>query len=44
MHDAFSVADRLVIMRRGYKVAERRTEETNADEVVGFIVGADDEL
>jgi ABC-type sugar transport system ATPase subunit len=41
MHDVFSVADRLVIMRRGEKVAERITRETNADEIVSLIVGAE---
>jgi ABC-type sugar transport system ATPase subunit len=41
MHDVFSVADRLVIMRRGEKVAERITRDTNPDEVVGLIVGAE---
>jgi len=38
--DVFSVATRLVIMRRGKKVAERITAETTADEVVGLIVGS----
>lgn len=41
MHDVFQVADRLIIMRRGEKVAERVTKETNADEVVSLIVGAE---
>lgn len=41
LHDVFSVADRLVIMRRGVKVAERITKETNPDEIVGLIVGAE---
>jgi ABC-type sugar transport system ATPase subunit len=41
MHDVFSVADRLVIMRRGEKVAELVTRETTADEVVSLIVGAE---
>lgn len=41
MHDVFSVADRLVIMRRGEKVGELITKETNPDEVVGLIVGAE---
>lgn len=41
MHDVFSVADRLVIMRRGEKVAELMTRETNPDEVVSLIVGAE---
>jgi len=40
MHDVFSVATRLLIMRRGKKVAERITKKTNADEVVGLIVGS----
>ncbi len=41
MHDVFSVADRLVIMRRGEKVGELVTRETNPDEVVSLIVGAE---
>jgi len=41
MHDVFQVADRMVIMRRGEKVAELVTKETNADEVVSLIVGAE---
>jgi ABC-type sugar transport system ATPase subunit len=41
LHDVFSVADRLVIMRRGIKVAELVTKETDPDEVVGLIVGAE---
>jgi ABC-type sugar transport system ATPase subunit len=41
MHDVFSVADRLVIMRRGEKVGELITKETNPDEVVSLIVGAE---
>ncbi|MCK4923894.1 MAG: sugar ABC transporter ATP-binding protein, partial [Spirochaetes bacterium] len=32
MHDVFSVADRLVVMRRGKKVGERIVKETNPDE------------
>ncbi len=41
MHDVFQVSDRLVIMRRGEKVADLVTRETNPDEVVGLIVGAE---
>ncbi len=41
LHDVFSVADRLVIMRRAQKVAERITRETSPDEIVGLIVGAE---
>ncbi len=40
IHDVFSVATRLLIMRRGKKVAERLTKNTNTDEVVGLIVGS----
>ncbi len=41
MHDIFQVADRMAIMRRGEKVAELITKDTNADEVVSLIVGAE---
>jgi len=41
LHDVFSTADRLVIMRRGVKVAERITKKTNPDEIVGLIVGSE---
>jgi ABC-type sugar transport system ATPase subunit len=41
MHDIFQVADRMIIMRRGEKVAELITKQTNADEVVSLIVGAE---
>ncbi len=41
LYDIFAVCDRLVIMRRGEKVAERRTKETTPDEVVGLIIGSD---
>jgi ABC-type sugar transport system ATPase subunit len=41
MHDVFQVADRMIIMRRGEKVAELITKQTNADEVVSLIVGAE---
>jgi ABC-type sugar transport system ATPase subunit len=41
MHDIFQVADRMVIMRRGEKVAELITNQTNPDEVVRLIVGAE---
>lgn len=41
LYDVFTVSDRLVIMRRGLKVAERKTKETDPDEVVSLIVGAE---
>ena len=42
LYDIFSVCDRLVIMRRGKKVAERLTKETTPDEVVGLIIGSEE--
>jgi simple sugar transport system ATP-binding protein len=42
LHDIFSVSDRLVIMRRGKKVAERLTKETTPDEIVGLIIGSEE--
>jgi ABC-type sugar transport system ATPase subunit len=41
MQDIFAVADRIVIMRRGLKVGERKAEETTVDEVVSLMVGAE---
>jgi len=41
MHDVFQVADRMVIMRRGEKAGELITKQTNPDEVVSLIVGAE---
>jgi simple sugar transport system ATP-binding protein len=40
IHDVLSVADRLVILRRGKKAGERLVKETNPDEIVGLIVGS----
>ena len=40
LHDVFSVATRLIIMRRAKKVAERITKNTSADEIVSLIVGS----
>jgi ABC-type sugar transport system ATPase subunit len=38
--DVFAVADRIVIMHRGRKVAEKRAADTNMTEVVEYMVGA----
>lgn len=40
MQDVFAVADRLIVMRRGRKAAEKRVSDTSSDEVVGFMVGS----
>ncbi|NOZ70493.1 MAG: sugar ABC transporter ATP-binding protein [Chloroflexi bacterium] len=41
MQDVFAVADRIVILRRGQKVAERIAAETTPDEIVSLMVGAE---
>ncbi len=41
MQDVFAVADRVIVMRRGSKSGERRISETNENEVVGLMVGAE---
>ncbi len=42
MYDVFKVADRIIVMRRGQKVAEKVRTETTPDEIVSFIVGAEE--
>jgi simple sugar transport system ATP-binding protein len=37
--DIFSVADRIVVLRRGVKAGERKPSETNSDEIVRLMVG-----
>ncbi len=39
MAQAFSIADRIVVMRRGAVVGDLRTEDTSPDEVVRLITG-----
>jgi len=43
MPDVFAVADRIVVMHRGRKVTEKRTADTNATELVQYMVGALDD-
>ena len=40
MPDVFDVAHRVVVMRRGRKVADKKTEASSAEEVTGLITGA----
>ena len=40
MPDVFSVCDRVVVMRRGRKVAEKAIADSSPDEVTGLIVGS----
>jgi ABC-type sugar transport system ATPase subunit len=41
--DAFAVTDRVVVMHRGRKVAEKITARTTAEELVQYMVGAKDD-
>ncbi len=41
MQDVFAVADRVIVMRRGSKAGEVRISDTNENEVVGLMVGAE---
>ena len=40
MPDVFAVADRLVVLRRGQKVADKPVTQTSPEEVTGLITGA----
>jgi len=40
MPDVFSVCDRIVVMRRGTKVADKATDTTSPEEITGLITGA----
>ena len=42
--DAFAVTDRVIVMHRGRKVAEKATASTTAEELVQYMVGARDDL
>jgi ABC-type sugar transport system ATPase subunit len=41
--DAFAITDRVIVMHRGRKVAEKATSRTNAEELVQYMVGAKDD-
>jgi simple sugar transport system ATP-binding protein len=40
MPDLFAVADRVVVMRRGAKVADKKIKDSSPEEVTGLITGA----
>jgi len=40
MPDVFAVCDRIVVLRRGSKVADKKTEFTSPEEITGLITGA----
>jgi ABC-type sugar transport system ATPase subunit len=39
LQEVFAVADRIVVLRKGQKVADLITKETSLDVVVNFMVG-----
>ena len=40
MPDVFAVCDRIIVLRRGSKVADKNTEATSPEEITGLITGA----
>ena len=40
MPDVFDVADRVIVMRRGRKVADKKIASSSPEEVTGLITGA----
>lgn len=40
MPDVFAVCDRIIVMRRGSKVADKPTSKTSPEEITGLITGA----
>jgi simple sugar transport system ATP-binding protein len=40
MPDVFEVTDRIVVLRRGHKVADKRTADSSPEEITGLITGA----
>ena len=40
MPDVFDVCDRVAVLRRGTKVADKRINDTTPEEVTGLIIGA----
>ena len=44
MPDVFAVSDRIIVMHRGRKVTEKKTSDTNAAELVQYMVGALDDF
>jgi simple sugar transport system ATP-binding protein len=40
MPDVFTVADRIIVLRRGRKVADKKISQSSPEEVTGLITGA----
>jgi ABC-type sugar transport system ATPase subunit len=41
--DIFAVTDRIIVLHRGHKVTEKKTSETDSQEIVQYMVGALDD-
>lgn len=44
IRDIFAVSDRIVVLHRGRKVADKRVTDTNHEEIVQYIMGAKDDF
>jgi ABC-type sugar transport system ATPase subunit len=44
MRDIFAVSDRIIVLHRGRKVADKRAEDTTSEEIVQYIMGARDDF
>lgn len=44
MRDIFAVSDRIVVLHRGRKVADKRKENTSSEEIVQYIMGVRDDF
>jgi simple sugar transport system ATP-binding protein len=40
MPDVFTVCDRIIVLRRGSKVADKETATTSPEQITGLITGA----
>jgi ABC-type sugar transport system ATPase subunit len=43
VREAFSIVERLFVLRKGRKIVERSAESSNVNDIVGFIVGSKNE-
>jgi ABC-type sugar transport system ATPase subunit len=41
LEHVFKVADRVIVLRKGKRVADRQIRDTSGDEIVRFITGAE---
>lgn len=43
IRDIFAVSDRIVVLHRGHKVADKRPQDTSTEEIIQYIMGARDD-